>query len=217
MSGAQAYTTSRGKNKKRKESKRMDNKNNNERKLKTKATDHSGFAGVQKEKFGVAGHLMGGGATGVSSVHTRLKDNPQTQLKAMREKCCYTPCSKTAGELAVVLKDCSVCRQVKYCSRDCQVADWKAGHGKDCKILAAGGKLAIAPAAEEGDSGDEDGEDEEDEEDSEDDEEDDEEEGEEGEEGDREEQELVAKPAATEAAVEAAEAAEATSAAVGPS
>ena len=88
MSGAQAYTTSRGKNKKRKEGVRKDNKNNGERKLKTKAKDHSGFSGPKEPVGIVAGHLMGGGATGVSSVHTRIKENPQAALKALREKCC---------------------------------------------------------------------------------------------------------------------------------
>ena len=31
------------------------------------------------------------------------------------------------------LKSCSRCGTVFYCSRDCQLADWKAGHKKSCK------------------------------------------------------------------------------------
>ena len=162
MSGAQAYTTSRGKNKKRKEGVRKDNKNNGERKLKTKLKDLSGFSGP-KEPIGiVAGHLMGGGATGVSSVLTRIKENPQEKLKALLARCCNLSCSKTAGELGVTLKDCSICRTVKYCSRECQVNDWKAGHGKLC------GKPVTA-AIEQQDSSSEDDDDDDDDDDSEDD------------------------------------------------
>jgi hypothetical protein len=117
------YTTKRGKNKKSKESVRKDQANNQERKLKTAAgADLTGFAGKDKEKFGAGfgGHLMGGGATGVSSVLTRIKENPQEKLRALRERCSNSSCSKTAGELGVTLKDCSICRTVKYCSRECQ-------------------------------------------------------------------------------------------------
>ena len=170
MSGAQAYTTSRGKNKKRKEGVRKDNKNNGERKLKTKLKDLSGFSGPKEPVGIVAGHLMGGGATGVSSVLTRIKENPQEKLKALRERCCNSSCSKTAGELGVTLKECSICRTVKYCSRECQVNDWKAGHGKLCKTLSEGGGkvAAIAQQAHESSSDDDSEDDDDDSEDEED-------------------------------------------------
>jgi hypothetical protein len=32
------------------------------------------------------------------------------------------------------LKRCSQCKAVHYCSKDCQVKDWKAGHKKDCAL-----------------------------------------------------------------------------------
>ena len=148
MSGAQAYTTSRGKNKKRKEGVRKDHKNNGERSLKTKQKNHSAFAETQKEKITVvAGHLMGGGATGVSSVHTKIKENPQKALILMREKCNHSSCTKTRSDPGVTLRECSVCHAVKYCSRECQVAAWKEGHGKICKTLKEGGPLAIEAAA----------------------------------------------------------------------
>ena len=43
-------------------------------------------------------------------------------------------------------KCCIECRAVYYCSRECQAADWKAGHKKDCvkslkKLLRAKGKF----------------------------------------------------------------------------
>lgn len=137
---AHMYTTKRGKNKKGKESVRKDQANNQERKLKTTIGDLTGFADKPKVPIGIiAGHLMGGGATGVSSTQTRIKDNPQAVLKALREKCSNPKCAKTSGELGVVLRDCSVCHAVKYCGRECQLHDWKeGGHGKVCKDLSLG-------------------------------------------------------------------------------
>mmetsp|Transcript_9145 Transcript_9145/g.19456 ORF Transcript_9145/g.19456 Transcript_9145/m.19456 type:complete len:441 (-) Transcript_9145:136-1458(-) len=41
--------------------------------------------------------------------------------------CCYKPFSTDKKA-----KCCVECRAVYYCSRECQVADWKAGHKKDC-------------------------------------------------------------------------------------
>jgi hypothetical protein len=32
---------------------------------------------------------------------------------------------------------CGQCRSVRYCSRACSVADWRAGHKRVCKVLAA--------------------------------------------------------------------------------
>jgi hypothetical protein len=33
------------------------------------------------------------------------------------------------------LKKCSQCKTAEYCSKECQVADWRAGHKKECKAL----------------------------------------------------------------------------------
>jgi hypothetical protein len=78
---------------------------------------------------------MGGGATGVSSSQTKIKVNPNPAPLLLRESCSNSSCLKKAGDPGVVLRACSVCSSVKYCSRDCQVADWKNGHGKRCKEL----------------------------------------------------------------------------------
>jgi hypothetical protein len=42
---------------------------------------------------------------------------------------CHSP------DLKVELKKCSQCKISQYCSKDCQVADWKRGHKKDCKVF----------------------------------------------------------------------------------
>ena len=133
---AHMYTTSRGKNKKSKESVRKDHSQNQERKLKTAAVDRTGWAQQSKDPTGIfGGHLMGGGATGVSSSQTKIKVNPNPAPLLLRESCSNSSCPKKAGDPGVVLRACSVCSSVKYCSRDCQVADWKNGHGKRCKEL----------------------------------------------------------------------------------
>ncbi len=33
---------------------------------------------------------------------------------------------------------CSACKKVYYCSKDCQVKDWKTGHKAQCAALKAG-------------------------------------------------------------------------------
>jgi hypothetical protein len=47
------------------------------------------------------------------------------------------PCAQ-CGELFPKLKQCSRCKAVAYCSRDCQVAHWKAGHKEACQVQPAG-------------------------------------------------------------------------------
>ena len=42
-------------------------------------------------------------------------------------------CSK-AEPAGVKFNSCGKCRVVRYCSRDCQVKDWKAGHKRKCKV-----------------------------------------------------------------------------------
>ncbi len=46
---------------------------------------------------------------------------------------CYNPgCGKDAVTSDIVLKTCSVCKQVWYCSKPCQVAHWKSHHKAEC-------------------------------------------------------------------------------------
>ncbi|KAK7002194.1 MYND-type domain-containing protein [Favolaschia claudopus] len=54
-----------------------------------------------------------------------------------RAVCSYIGCGKTAAEGSVKYPRCGRCfdkmkRQVSYCSRECQLADWKAGHKAVC-------------------------------------------------------------------------------------
>jgi hypothetical protein len=49
-------------------------------------------------------------------------------------RCCAAAACGKPG-----MQRCAGCGEVCYCSRDCQVADWK-GHKKSCKKKKAGGK-----------------------------------------------------------------------------
>ena len=63
-------------------------------------------------------------------------ENEEGELKKAARVC------KNCGKEASKMQKCSRCRLVRYCSRDCQLADWKE-HKKSCKKAAArkkGGK-----------------------------------------------------------------------------
>jgi hypothetical protein len=51
-------------------------------------------------------------------------------------------CARTAGLRRAEAKElfpakaCSACRVARYCSPDCQRADWAAGHKGVCRTLA---------------------------------------------------------------------------------
>jgi len=118
---AHAYTTSRGKNKQAKLNKRMDNQQNQERKLK-KASDTS-FVAKEKVTFTV-GHI------GNSTINNRVENSDSSQrreVKLIAEKCSFTMCKSNSKKLLL----CTGCRQVKYCCADCQSKDW-ATHKAAC-------------------------------------------------------------------------------------
>ena len=53
----------------------------------------------------------------------KMMDAQTTQIE-----CAY--CQKPQG--ATKFEFCSVCKKVYYCSKDCQVKHWKAGHKTIC-------------------------------------------------------------------------------------
>lgn len=55
----------------------------------------------------------------------------KVQREQNRSRCCHCQKEKSTGS-AEVMKECARCRQVWYCSRDCQKKDWKAGHKAAC-------------------------------------------------------------------------------------
>jgi hypothetical protein len=55
------------------------------------------------------------------------------------ERTCFT-CGKKRGEHE--LQTCARCKLAKYCGRECQTADWKAGHKAVCKHAATLQRIA---------------------------------------------------------------------------
>jgi len=60
----------------------------------------------------------------LDETHAELKPQPKTGV------CRHCARRFERG----LLKECSICNCVQYCSKECQVADWPS-HKRDCKIL----------------------------------------------------------------------------------
>jgi len=79
-------------------------------------------------------------ADSVGAEAVELFDSYESKIKAMCASCYKSLTTETR-------KCCVECKAIYYCSRECQVADWKVGHKKDCvkslkKRLRASGKFA---------------------------------------------------------------------------
>lgn len=81
---------------------------------------------------GAASHTATGSPCGNSSCDTGAKNNNtgQSEVKGVCAGC---------GVAVSRKRRCSGCKQVVYCSRECQVADWKE-HKKSCGVTGDEGK-----------------------------------------------------------------------------
>ena len=64
--------------------------------------------------------------------------------------CSHPGCGQRIGVSEAAgagLKRCQKCRQIVYCSKECQVAGWIGGHKQECKALREGGSGATGAAA----------------------------------------------------------------------
>jgi len=52
------------------------------------------------------------------------------------DSCCNRGCARTETHDEPQFQRCSKCKVALYCSRECQLNDWKARHGKFCKEAA---------------------------------------------------------------------------------
>jgi len=50
-------------------------------------------------------------------------------------RCAYCMEERPAASAAILLSACSSCKRVAYCSRTCQVADWKKQHKAGCRLF----------------------------------------------------------------------------------
>ena len=64
-----------------------------------------------------------------------LQNNSQiTPSVNLSNRECHV-CKKSEKDIGKKLKNCARCKSAQYCSRECQVKDWKSGHKKLCKEL----------------------------------------------------------------------------------
>ena len=70
----------------------------------------------------------------LSKSHNLGYDEARDWLKMLESsgKSQCANCGKQA-QAGVKFKQCSKCKAIGYCSKECQVEAWKLGHKKDCK------------------------------------------------------------------------------------
>ena len=71
--------------------------------------------------------------------HTRKIEDMSSKVQKDGKQVEFNACSFCASPESENLKHkrCSACRSRLYCCTDCQKMDWKKGHNKECKLLAA--------------------------------------------------------------------------------
>jgi hypothetical protein len=62
---------------------------------------------------------------------------PQPSATTTHPDRCCAMCGAASGAGGGLLRLCSGCRSVRYCSQDCYKAGWKGGHRQECAALAA--------------------------------------------------------------------------------
>eukprot|EP00026_Physarum_polycephalum_P011506 Phypoly_transcript_11736.p1 GENE.Phypoly_transcript_11736~~Phypoly_transcript_11736.p1 ORF type:complete len:370 (+),score=81.55 Phypoly_transcript_11736:119-1111(+) len=165
---AHVYTTSRGKTKKAKESQRKDAKNNAANKLMTnisKPGRASAYVAPNMDFINKLSADVNGMKTLEGSSKSKLFKRPvsaddssslsdETIDRAIRNvrvqlpsyhRCFYSLCATPENS---TYKHCGRCKIARYCSVECQKADWPLGHKAACgkpESLAIGSSVAIRP------------------------------------------------------------------------
>ena len=67
-------------------------------------------------------------------------------IRRRSQVACAAGCKRKLRPDGAPLDQCAGCLRTYYCSVACQTTDWKAGHKKECKALAAEGRAAAAKA-----------------------------------------------------------------------
>lgn len=70
---------------------------------------------------------------GDSSVHRGQLEQADTLRRRIWDKCSVSACTNSFQANGEKLLTCGACKQAWYCSKECQVADWKAKHKVECK------------------------------------------------------------------------------------
>ena len=102
--------------------------------------DHPHIAKLQKNLASVNLHLGNGDA------YVKAIDDFSFAQRRSQTACAGPGCTRKLKADGKPLDVCVMCRRTFYCGKDCQTADWKAVHKKECKALIA---AAAAAASEE--------------------------------------------------------------------
>lgn len=70
--------------------------------------------------------------TEVGGLLQRSSAQQDQHYRELVSQSCCTFCRK----VSVGLKQCSACKTAQYCSRECQVRHWRAGHRQECGASA---------------------------------------------------------------------------------
>ena len=66
----------------------------------------------------------------------RAAARPELARVAATRRCAYLRCNNLEADSGRI-RTCSACKAVRYCGTACSHADWRAGHRRVCKLLAA--------------------------------------------------------------------------------
>jgi len=83
----------------------------------------------------------GGGYGMLSQVAPLIMEQAMRQART-EKKAAAKQCSH-CGKSNVGLQVCARCKMVQYCSKDCQVKDWKDGHKTMCKPVEAANQIVV--------------------------------------------------------------------------
>ena len=85
------------------------------------------------------------GILGLTKESKAASNEADASLRRVQNRCAAPGCAARLRPDGAPLDQCAGCLRTYYCSVACQTADWKAGHKKECKVLAA--ESAVAAAA----------------------------------------------------------------------
>ena len=79
--------------------------------------------------------LHAGDGEKVDDLQRRLRDLDRTKAMQQGRRACLNIVCDQIEEEAITFLTCSRCKIGMYCSRECQIADWKM-HSKLCKTVS---------------------------------------------------------------------------------
>ena len=89
-------------------------------------------AAAKSGHAGITGMLVAAGATPPTVEADDERNSVARFAQRFYASMCMGCYRRSGSESGVKLKQCSLCLEVSYCSRECQKKDWRDGHKEDC-------------------------------------------------------------------------------------